>query len=147
MKTKTLLKIMCLTAILVFSQVVRSQTMDITVKNIRNINGKLVVMIFTNEEEFKTEKPSDTKIFDKTNVKTKTCTISFAYNPGVYGLSIYDDENSNGKMDYNFLGIPKEGFGFSDFMLNKLSRPVFSDFSFQLKANENKTLTVEMKYM
>ena len=34
--------------------------------------------------------------------------------PGVYGVAAIHDENSNAKLDKNFLGIPKEGFGFAN---------------------------------
>lgn len=33
---------------------------------------------------------------------------------GDYGVSAIHDENSNNKLDKNFLGIPKEGFGFAN---------------------------------
>ena len=133
--------------LLAFSQFAHSQTMNITIKNIRSINGKISVSVFANEEEFKANKPSYTQVFDKTNVKDKTCTVEMEYKSGTYGLSVYDDENNNGKMDYNFLGIPKEGFGLSNYQVKGLSRPAFKDFSFQLKANENKNVTVELKYL
>src|SRR5579862_1987815 len=34
--------------------------------------------------------------------------------PGDYGLVVIHDENGNQKMDRNFFGIPKEGFGFAN---------------------------------
>jgi len=34
--------------------------------------------------------------------------------PGDYGVAVIHDENSNAKLDKNFLGIPKEGFGFAN---------------------------------
>jgi uncharacterized protein (DUF2141 family) len=43
---------------------------------------------------------------------TQTCL--FVPSPGSYGLALYHDANSNGKIDRNGLGIPKEGFGFSN---------------------------------
>jgi uncharacterized protein (DUF2141 family) len=33
---------------------------------------------------------------------------------GDYGIAAFHDENSNGKMDKNLLGIPKETYGFSN---------------------------------
>ena len=129
------------------SQVLLSQTMNITINNIRSTKGKLSVSIFSNAEEFKTEKPSHTQFFDKTTVKNKTCTVSIEYKPGIYGVAVCDDENNNGVMDYNIIGMPKEGFGLSNYQIKGLSRPVFSDFSFQLKENEKKAITVDMKYL
>jgi uncharacterized protein (DUF2141 family) len=34
--------------------------------------------------------------------------------PGTYALAVIHDENMNGKLDTNFLGMPKEGYGFSN---------------------------------
>jgi uncharacterized protein (DUF2141 family) len=34
--------------------------------------------------------------------------------PGTYALAVIHDENMNGKLDTNWLGIPKEGYGFSN---------------------------------
>lgn len=146
-KMKAILKILCLTIIFAFPQIIKSQTMDITVTNIRSPKGKIVVLVFTNDTDFKANKASEILIFDKPEIKDKSCKISIPYKPGVFGISICDDESGNGKMDYNFVGVPKEGFGFSNFVLKKLSRPLFSDFSFQLKANETKSITVEIKYL
>ena len=33
--------------------------------------------------------------------------------PGSYAIGVIHDENGNGVLDYNFLGIPSEGYGFS----------------------------------
>ena len=35
---------------------------------------------------------------------------------GMYGIAVFHDENKNGKMDKNFLGIPQEAYGFSNNM-------------------------------
>ncbi len=34
--------------------------------------------------------------------------------PGDYGVVTIHDENKNRKLDRNFIGIPKEGFGFAN---------------------------------
>ncbi len=34
--------------------------------------------------------------------------------PGRYALAVIHDENMNGKLDANWLGVPKEGYGFSN---------------------------------
>ncbi len=34
--------------------------------------------------------------------------------PGEYGISVVHDENENGDLDKNFVGIPKEGFAFGN---------------------------------
>jgi uncharacterized protein (DUF2141 family) len=44
-----------------------------------------------------------------------------------------DDENSTGKMEYNMFGIPREGFGFSNYYHKGLLKPHFDAFSFSVK--------------
>jgi uncharacterized protein (DUF2141 family) len=45
--------------------------------------------------------------------------------PGDYGVAVIHDENSNHKLDRNFIGIPKEGFGFANNPHVGLSAPSF----------------------
>ena len=45
--------------------------------------------------------------------------------PGDYGVAAIHDENSNAKLDRNFIGIPKEGFGFANNPHMGLSAPPF----------------------
>jgi uncharacterized protein (DUF2141 family) len=40
--------------------------------------------------------------------------LSFKVPPGKYAVVVLHDENENGKLDRDFLGIPKEGFGFAN---------------------------------
>jgi uncharacterized protein (DUF2141 family) len=51
--------------------------------------------------------------------------------PGTYALVVVHDENMNGKLDTNWLGAPKEGYGFSNDAKAFLSAPSFSAAIFQ----------------
>jgi len=51
--------------------------------------------------------------------------------PGTYALAVVHDENMNGKLDTKWLGIPKEGYGFSNDVKALLGAPPFSAASFQ----------------
>lgn len=46
--------------------------------------------------------------------------------PGDYGVVAIHDENKNRKLDRNFIGIPKEGFGFANNPHVGLSAPAFA---------------------
>jgi len=63
----------------------------------------------------------------------------------LYGITLLDDENKNGKLDYKFV-IPKEGVGFSNYEQHGFRRPVFSDFSFLLKKNETIHVPIRLTY-
>ncbi len=52
--------------------------------------------------------------------------------PGTYALALLHDENGNGEMDSNFLGLPQEGYGFSNDAKVFLGPPSFEAASFKL---------------
>ena len=52
--------------------------------------------------------------------------------PGVYAAQAYADENDNGKIDRNFVGIPTEGIGFSNDAKMSFGPPSFADAAFTL---------------
>ena len=51
--------------------------------------------------------------------------------PGTYAVSVYHDENSNDKLDTNFLGIPREGVGASNNAHGHMGPPKFDSAKFQ----------------
>jgi len=65
--------------------------------------------------------------------------------PGTYALVVLHDENMNGKIDTNWLGVPKEGYGFSNDAKAAFRAPSFSDASF---VYDGKTLdlTITLRY-
>lgn len=50
---------------------------------------------------------------------------------GTYAVSVFHDENSNGKLDTNFMGIPREGVGASNNAKGHLGPPTFDAAAFR----------------
>jgi uncharacterized protein (DUF2141 family) len=65
--------------------------------------------------------------------------------PGTYAIAVFHDENSNGKLDTNFLGIPREGTGASNNAKGHLGPPKFDDAAFQY-ASGHLELKITIKY-
>jgi uncharacterized protein (DUF2141 family) len=65
--------------------------------------------------------------------------------PGRYALAALHDENSNHKLDRNFFGIPKEGFGFSNNPKVLLSAPSFDTAAMQVTCPTTET-TIHLIY-
>ena len=65
--------------------------------------------------------------------------------PGTYALAIVHDENMNGKLDTNWLGIPTEGYAFSNDAKALLGPPSFSAASFSYNTG-NLEMTISMHY-
>jgi outer membrane protein len=62
---------------------------------------------------------------------------------GQIAVLVYHDENANGRIDKNFIGIPRERLAISNNYQPK-GPPTFSRASFQLNANESANITMEM---
>lgn len=52
--------------------------------------------------------------------------------PGKYAVSCYADTNKNGKLDKNFLGVPKEMYGLSNDARGMFAPPAFSVAAFEI---------------
>lgn len=65
--------------------------------------------------------------------------------PGVYSGGAFHDANDNGKLDSNWIGIPKEGVASSNNAKGRLGPPKFKDASFEYKGGLF-TQDLRMKY-
>ena len=115
------------------------------ISGLRNDNGILRVLLFHSSDGF----PSDhTKSYVLKNVSiikdSVTVTIpNIPYND--YAVSVLHDENTNGELDTNWIGLPKEGVGISNNAKSILGPPKYKDAKF--KHNSNKLiLNIKMKY-
>jgi uncharacterized protein (DUF2141 family) len=52
--------------------------------------------------------------------------------PGKYAFKFFHDENMNDKLDTSWMGIPKEGFGFSNNPSMTFGPPSFDKTIFEL---------------
>lgn len=130
---------------LLISLAARSQTVFVMISGIRSSSGQIIISAFKDDKSFEEEKPFYSKKFDKGKMEDGTLFVKFTMPPGTYGLCLLDDENGDSVMNYSFLGLPKEGFGFSNYYLTKLSRPKLDEFDFVLD-KEAKVL-MRVKYM
>jgi len=93
------------------------------------VNGGLVyVAVYSNENDYKNEKAFTSFILQP--IKT-TLTHSLDLPNGEYVVSVFQDINSNDKLDENFFGIPSEPVGKTNYSLrgapggfNKLKVPI-----------------------
>lgn len=70
--------------------------------------------------------------------------LSFDAPPGTYAVAVFHDANANGRMDSNFLGMPKEGYGVSNDVRPKFRAPRFSEAA--VHVGRDTTLVVRMAY-
>ena len=107
---------------------------DLTL-NITNIKskGNLYISILTDSLAYSSNTfSSKTKSF-KVNIDKNNFTKIISLPKDKYLIQLYVDENLNDKLDSNFLGIPKEQYGFSSNEIIRFRKPNFDEASFDLK--------------
>ncbi len=65
--------------------------------------------------------------------------------PDAYAIAVYHDANNNKDFDRGALGMPVEGFGFSNDAATKFGVPSFDSARFLVKAGDN-TIRIKMRY-
>lgn len=103
------------------------------VLNIRNDHGVIDCKLYSSKDGFPSEaikayQHIRVRISDK---KKAVCGFSNVV-PGAYAISVFHDENENGKLDTNFLGIPNEGVGSSNDAKGFMGPPSFDKAMFQV---------------
>ncbi len=79
--------------------------------------------------------PSDEKFYRGTVSEATTDRLTVTVPdlpPGRYAVAAYADDNKNGKQDKNFLGVPKEIYGFSNDARGMFGPPDFSEAAFEI---------------
>lgn len=120
---------------------------ELVIKNIRTNKGKIRIDIFKDNASFDKEIPFKTVIFLKQTLSNGVLKVKTKLEPGVYGAALVDDENGNDKMDFNFVGIPKEGFGFSNYYHTGFTKPKIQAFQFEVKESISPKIEMVIRYL
>ena len=116
--------------------------LTIEVSGISPDRGKIYVAVYDRQDTFPTAGQQRTgQILEATGQRL---TVHFRdLPPGQYAAVAYQDLNGNGKLDKNFLGIPKEPYGFSNGARGSAGPPKFTAAAVTL--NPDGTTTIELK--
>jgi uncharacterized protein (DUF2141 family) len=123
----------------------QAQTVWLTVNGFNSQKGVCLACLYRTKEGFPTKR---NKALSCINAKItgSSATLSFPnVPPGTYALAIVHDENSNGDMDTNFMGLPKEGYGISNNRLSRFGPPTFANAAFRVETGDVK-LSITMQY-
>jgi len=121
-----------------------AQNFAVTIKvsGINEIKGYISISIFSKDGDF----PKN-GVLERVFVKVDSNNVSYIFNnlpADDYAIAVYHDENSNKKLDSNFLHIPKEGYGFSSNAVARFGPPKFDQAKFHVK--ENISIEIKLKY-
>ncbi len=118
----------------------------VKIPNIKNSTGNIACAIFESPEGFPNKFLGSAKaIIIKKIQKTKAqCNFS-DIPPGTYAIAVIHDENMNGELDTNWLGVPTEGYGFSNTTIDEFGAPAFSAATFPYDGQKI-DLTIRLYY-
>ena len=122
----------------------QSVAQSVVIKNLDNKKGSLYIGWYTSEKDFTDGNNATIKkivpVQDKQEIAVKFDQVI----PGVYAIAVFFDENGNGELDKNFLGIPKEVYGFSNNIIPLTRSATFKEASFIVAASAE-TIVIKVR--
>jgi len=116
----------------------QSNTLTVHVSGFSS-DGLAYILLYEEGQDF----GSKSGVIQKGLIKNQS--VSFTYfgvEKGKYALMVFHDQNENGKLDTNFLGMPKEGVGNSN---NHRGIPSFRKCQFEISGD--KEISISMVYL
>ena len=118
----------------------------VKILNIKNSTGTVACALFESPDGFPAEYLRYATNVMVIKIRKSQARCDFEdIPPGTYAMAVIHDENMNGKLDANWLGIPTEGYGFSNDAKGAVGAPSFSAASF-LYDGQDIDLTMSLHY-
>ena len=118
----------------------------VTILSIRNSIGTVDCALFDSPNGFPRDGLHSAMRLVVMKMPSSTPRCDFEDIPsGTYALVVLHDENMNGKLDTHWLGVPKEGYGFSNDAKVAFRAPSFSNASF-IFDGKTLDLTITLRY-
>lgn len=103
-------------------------TLQVAVDNVRNAEGEVRVAVCS---EARFLGPSCEHV-GHAPARPGRVVVRVEVPPGTWAVQAYHDENGNGKLDRNLLGLPTEGLGFSNDARFRFGPPRWAEAAFRL---------------
>lgn len=130
--------------------VVEHDNVDLTlvISNIKSTKGTIKVAMFTTEKDYRKSGDDGSNAFKKASAKIDavgTIKVVFKGIPsGTYAIKLFQDENNSGTINTDWLGRPKEDFGFSNNIDAKSGEPDFDQIKFTVdKAHSTQNIKMQ----
>lgn len=104
------------------------------VLNIANIEkpvGNLMIAVYCDTDKFLGDKNFAGQVAKVVTTPYQEMKLSLPL--GKYAVAVYHDLNADGKLNTNFLGIPKEPYGFSNDSMGMFGPPSFEEAAFKIE--------------
>lgn len=133
MQKKANVSLLTVALLMLTMQIVAQQDVNFTIQitGFQSQSGQIRIALYNNESGFLAPEKVYKKVVLDVNKSILKHTLKVPQ--GNYAIALYHDGNSNGICDKNFLGIPTEGYGFSNNIHPVLSAPSFKSTVIEVK--------------
>jgi len=137
------LKLLFVVQFLLVTQLVSGQDkaeLKVSITNFDIIEGEVHIGLYNSADTYMKK----SLLAYSKKVDSETVEIVFQDLPfGDYSFSIYHDANSNGEMDTNIIGIPKEDYAFSNNADGRFGPPEYAQSVFEINSpNAEQTINL-----
>lgn len=127
---------------------VADTTLVIQFHNIRGETGNILISMYDAPEQFPYQPKWKYMISKARLLEQDNQYLINKVNSGKYAIATFDDENCDTVMQKNFLGIPKEGYGFSNNPKPSFKgAPSFEDCTFAVAEGTENLVEIELQYL
>lgn len=130
--------------LLFIPEIMLAANLTCLIKGLEHLEGSLHIAFYNSADTFLKDGKQMASCKNNQPLK-KDSRLVCPLPAGKYAAAVYHDENSNGKLDTNFLGIPKEGYGFSNNASGSFGPPKYKDAAFTMGESDQET-SILLKY-
>ncbi|MFT4665874.1 MAG: hypothetical protein ACI8YQ_001092 [Polaribacter sp.] len=125
--------------------VAQSASLTVTIQNLKSTKGNILIGLYNKAEGFS----KDENAIKGATVAVTETTVSYTFKDlpaDGYALALFHDSNSDGKMNTNMVGFPKENYGFSNNAFGNFGTvPGFEEAKVTVGEGERKEIVVELR--
>ena len=130
-------------ALLMLTSAASAADLTVSINGVKNSSGTVAAALFNSDANFPRAQP-----FGAFRIKASGGPVTVTFRdlpPGKYALTTYHDENDNGKLDADAVGVPTEGYGVSNDAREVLAPPQWAKASFDL-TDQAKSIAINLSY-
>lgn len=118
--------------LMLLSLQVKAAELKVNIGDIAAGKGHVLVAIYTGNENYLND--TSTQALRVKAINKNESVVFKDLTDGEYAIKLFQDENDNNKLDTNMMGIPKEGYGFSN-NVGMFGQPKYTEAKFIVKDN------------
>ena len=123
-----------------------TSTLEVEVEGLRSEKGSLDCALFNAPDGFPGPSPIVGGAHQlAASTRPMRCTFD-ALPAGTYAVSVQHDEDGDGELDTNFVGVPTEGYGVTNNVYPGTRAPTFEEAQVSIGDGEQHTFTITLKY-